>query len=349
MSEQHRSHVPTADTDDRESSAAVRVSGLTVSFRPPRLSGRPTVVAADDVSFSIWQGRTLGVAGESGSGKSTVARALMRIEEPQAGSVRVGDREVITLRGRALRQFRREMQMVFQDPYDSLNPRLTVGDSVAEALTLRGLSRPDQTAVTRELFARVGLPTTFTDRYPHELSGGQRQRVSIARALAVEPRVIVCDEAVSALDVSVRAQILNLLKDLQEQDGLAYLFISHDLSTLRFIADDVAIMYFGRIVETGTRAQLFENPAHHYTRALIAAVPEPGAPRTRPRARLQGEPPSHSSPPTGCPFNPRCPAAQDVCRQVRPELTLAPGGQQVACHFPLAATQARAETLAETT
>ncbi|MFC4786403.1 ABC transporter ATP-binding protein [Nocardioides sp. MAHUQ-72] len=327
----------------------VQVTGLTVRFQPPRLSGRPTVVAVDDVSFGIGRGRTLGIAGESGSGKSTVARALMRITDPQAGSVRVGDREITALRGRSLRQFRREMQMVFQDPYDSLNPRLTVGDSVAEALTLRGLSRPDQRSATRDLFSRVGLPSSFTSRYPHQLSGGQRQRVSIARALAVEPRVIVCDEAVSALDVSVRAQILNLLKDLQEQDDLTYLFISHDLSTLRFIAEDVGIMYFGRMVEVGTREQVFGNPAHHYTQALIAAIPEPGAPRSRVRSRLQGEPPSHGSPPTGCPFNPRCPAAQDICRQVRPELTTAPGGQQVACHFPIpASTPSRPDALAET-
>jgi oligopeptide/dipeptide ABC transporter ATP-binding protein len=315
----------------------VQVDGLTVRFKPPRFSGRPTVVAVDDVSFAIGRGRTLGIAGESGSGKSTVARALMRITDPGAGRVRVGDAEVTALGGRSLRQFRREMQMVFQDPYDSLNPRVTVGDSVAEALTLRGLSRPDQRTATRDLFTRVGLPSSFTNRYPHQLSGGQRQRVSIARALAVEPRVIVCDEAVSALDVSVRAQILNLLKDLQEQDDLTYLFISHDLSTLRFIAEDVGIMYFGRLVEVGTREQVFGTPAHHYTQALIAAIPEPGAARSGVRSRLQGEPPSHGSPPAGCPFNPRCPAAQDKCRQVRPELSTAPGGQQVACHFPLPA------------
>lgn len=326
----------------------VEVSGLTVRFKPPRFSGRPTVVAVDDVSFTIRRGRTLGIAGESGSGKSTVARALMRITDPQAGSLRVGGREITALGGRSLRQFRREMQMVFQDPYDSLNPRVTVGDSVAEALTLRGLSRPDQRSATRDLFSRVGLPPSFTTRYPHQLSGGQRQRVSIARALAVEPRVVVCDEAVSALDVSVRAQILNLLKDLQEQDDLTYLFISHDLSTLRFIAEDVGIMYFGRMVEVGTREQVFGNPAHHYTQALITAIPEPGAPRARVRSRLQGEPPSHSSPPPGCPFSPRCPAAQDICRQVQPELATAPGGQQVACHFPIpASSQSRTDAVAE--
>jgi ABC-type glutathione transport system ATPase component len=262
--------------------SAVTVEGLTVKYRRPGKGLRSEVfTAVDDVSFTIEPGQTLGLAGESGSGKSSVARALMRVVESSAGSVLIGGHEVTKLRGGSLRKFRRHMQMVFQDPYDSLNPRLTAGDNIAEALTAAGVARPDQTIRTRELLDRVGLPAAFARRYPHQISGGQRQRVSIARALAVRPQVLVCDEAVSALDVSVRAQILNLLKDLQEADGLAYLFISHDMSTLRFMADDIAIMRAGRIVESGSGATVFAEPAHEYTRELIAAIPEPGAGRRR--------------------------------------------------------------------
>ncbi|GAA3285884.1 ABC transporter ATP-binding protein [Dactylosporangium vinaceum] len=256
---------------------AVDVRDLSVAYRKR--------TAVDAVSFTIEPGRTLGLAGESGSGKSSVARAIMRVVDPSGGSVRIGGQEVTRLKGTGLRRFRQHMQMVFQDPYDSLNPRLTVGENVAEALVAAGVPRPDHTIRVRELFGRVGLPAAFTGRYPHQLSGGQRQRVSIARALAVGPQVLVCDEAVSALDVSVRAQILNLLKDLQEADGLAYLFISHDMSTLRFMADDIAIMQGGRIVETGPSAAVFANPSHEYTRSLIAAVPEPGSGRRQRRDR----------------------------------------------------------------
>ncbi len=259
----------------------------------------------------------------------------MRVTPIESGDIRVGETDVAKVGGRALKAFRRHMQMVFQDPYDSLNPRLTVGDSIGEALGITGIGRPDQITETRILFDRVGLPRAFAERYPHQLSGGQRQRVSIARALAVDPRVIICDEAVSALDVSVRAQILNLLKDLQDEGNLSYLFISHDLSTLRFLADDVAIMYFGRIVETGSREQIFSSHAHPSTQALMAAVPDIGARgRTLPRTRLDGEPPSQASPPSGCAFHPRCPLAQEICRVERPELSPVPGGQRAACHFP---------------
>jgi ABC-type glutathione transport system ATPase component len=264
--------------------SAVVINGLAVTYkRPGRGLRQETFKAVDDVSFTIEPGRTLGLAGESGSGKSSVARALMRVVEPSGGSVLIGGQEVTKLRGGDLRKFRRHMQMVFQDPYDSLNPRLTAGDNIAEALTAAGVSRPDHTSRTRDLLDRVGLPAAFARRYPHQISGGQRQRVSIARALAVGPQVLVCDEAVSALDVSVRAQILNLLKDLQDADGLAYLFISHDMSTLRFMADDIAIMRGGRIVEHGPSADVFARPEHPYTRELIAAIPEPGAGRRRRR------------------------------------------------------------------
>jgi len=316
------------------SDSPVQVRGLNVTFTSKGWGASRSVHAVRDVDLDIRPGTTLGVAGESGSGKSTIARALMRVTPIRSGSVRVGDTDVSGIGGRELKRFRRYMQMVFQDPYDSLNPRTTVGDAVGEALGVSGVARADQRTAIQQLFERVGLPKSFADRYPHQLSGGQRQRVSIARALAVNPRVIICDEAVSALDVSVRAQILNLLKDLRDSAALSYLFISHDLSTLRFIADDVAIMYFGRIVEIGTREQVFASPAHPYTRALFAAIPEPGTERIRPRSRMAGEPPSHAHPPTGCSFHPRCPNAQDICATERPELTVVPGGQQAACHFP---------------
>ncbi len=310
----------------------VAVQDLTVRYGRRGAFRRVELTAVDAVSFTIEAGRTLGLAGESGSGKSSVARALMRVHDPAAGSVRVADREVTTLRGSALRKFRAHMQMVFQDPYDSLNPRLTVGENVGEALTAAGVPRPDQVGRTRELFERVGLPAAFTGRYPHQLSGGQRQRVSIARALAVGPQVLVCDEAVSALDVSVRAQILNLLKDLQEADGLAYLFISHDMSTLRFIADDVAIMYQGRIVELGSSAEVFANPRHPYTRALLAAIPQPGAGRRHRRGVVRGEAPPADAELTGCAFAPRCPLATEICRTERPPLETDSTGHRAACH-----------------
>ena len=320
--------------------SVVNVTDLTVKYRRRGTLRRADVTAVDSVSFRIDAGRTLGLAGESGSGKSSVARALMRVHDPASGSMYIADREVTRLRGRALRQFRRHMQMVFQDPYESLNPRLTAGGNVGEALLAAGVARPDQTIRTRELFARVGLPGAFTDRYPHQLSGGQRQRVSIARALGVGPTILVCDEAVSALDVSVRAQILNLLKDLQDAENLAYLFISHDMSTLRFIADDVAIMYQGRIVELGSSAEVFASPRHPYTRALIAAIPQPGTGRRHQRSAIRGEAPSieasvgGSAQPAGCAFAPRCPLATDRCRVERPELVADATGHLAACHYP---------------
>ncbi|MFF4415267.1 ABC transporter ATP-binding protein [Streptosporangium sp. NPDC001559] len=308
----------------------VEVEDLRVHFSRRR---GVTVRAVDGVSFTVAPGETLGLAGESGSGKSTVARALLRITDPAGGRVRIGGRDIAGLRGAALKTFRRQMQMVYQDPYDSLDPRMRIGATVEEALSVRGLPAGERPARVRELLERVGLPAALATRYPHELSGGQRQRVSIARALGVDPAVIACDEAVSALDVSVRAQILNLLKDLQEDSGLAYLFISHDLSTMRFAADRIAIMYLGRLVEIGTRDQVFGAPRHPYTQALLAAVPVPGARRTGPRVRLAGEPPSPADPPAGCAFHPRCPLAEEICRTVRPELAVKRGGQLTACHL----------------
>jgi oligopeptide/dipeptide ABC transporter ATP-binding protein len=317
------------------SAPVVDVRDLEVHFRVRRgLQAARTVRAVDGVTFALAPGETLGVAGESGSGKSTVARALVQIHRPTAGA--------IGLRRGALRAYRRRMQMVYQDPYDSLDPRMNVLQAIGEGLSVRGVARARHRAQAGELLERVNLPVTLLGRYPAQLSGGQRQRVSIARALAVRPEVIICDEAVAALDVSIRAQILNLLKDIQAGSRISYLFISHDLSTLRFLADRVAIMYLGRIVEHGTSAQVLGAPQHPYTRALIAAVPEVGVTRAGPRQALSGEPPDPAAPPSGCPFHPRCPLVRDECRTVRPELRRKVGGQLAACHVTPDAVEAAA-------
>jgi oligopeptide/dipeptide ABC transporter ATP-binding protein len=314
----------------------LEVSDLRVHFslrRGPK--NARTVRAVDGVSFDLAAGRTLGIAGESGSGKSTVARTLVQITRPTGGSVTLDGIDVTSLAGRALKNFRRRMQMVFQDPYDSLDPRLSVRDAIGEALAVSARPVVRRDAEVERLLAQVNLPVTLATRYPGQLSGGQRQRVSIARALAVNPEIIICDEAVAALDVSIRAQVLNLLKDIQRDTGVGFVFISHDLSTLRFMADQVAIMYVGRVVEYGTSAEVFSRPLHPYTRALIAAVPSVTS-RGRARLKLSGEPPDPGNPPSGCPFHPRCPDAIEECSRTRPELTVTPEGQSVACHVVLA-------------
>jgi oligopeptide transport system ATP-binding protein len=320
------------------SAPVVDVRDLKVHFR----ARRRTVRAVDGVTFTLAAGETLGVAGESGSGKSTVARALVQIHRPTAGAMTVAGADAIGLRGGELRAYRRRMQMVYQDPYDSLDPRMNVLEAIGEGLSVRGVARARHRAEATELLDRVNLPAGLLSRYPAQLSGGQRQRVSIARALAVRPEVIICDEAVAALDVSIRAQILNLLKDIQADSGISYLFISHDLSTLRFLADRVAIMYLGRIVEHGTAAQVFGAPQHPYTRALIAAVPDVSVTRAGPRQALSGEPPDPAAPPSGCPFHPRCPFVREECRTVRPELRLKVGGQFAACHVATDAAEVAA-------
>jgi oligopeptide/dipeptide ABC transporter ATP-binding protein len=313
---------------------AVEVRDLRVHFRSRRgLRGMATVKAVDGVSFTVGRGETLGVAGESGSGKSTIARALVQIHRPTSGAMEVGGTDAVALRGSELRAYRRRMQMVYQDPYDSLDPRMNVLKAIGEGLSVRGVARARHRAEAGELLERVNLPTSLLGRFPGQLSGGQRQRVSIARALAVKPEVIVCDEAVAALDVSIRAQILNLLKDIQADSQISYLFISHDLSTLRFLADRVAIMYLGRIVEYGSSAQVFGEAQHPYTRALIAAVPDVTVGRAGPRPALSGEPPDPAAPPSGCPFHPRCPVAVERCRTEVPALRRKAGGVLAACHL----------------
>ena len=292
--------------------------------------------AVNDVSFDLAEGETLGLVGESGCGKSTLGRAILRLIEPSAGSVRFAGQELTTLGSKALRGLRRHMQIVFQDPYGSLNPRLSVRDTVGEALRIHGLvaSRKDEEAEVARLLQQVGLRPEHMQRYPHEFSGGQRQRVGIARALAVRPKLIVCDEPVSALDVSVQAQIVNLLKDLSEQLGLSYLFIAHDLSVVEFMSHRVAVMYLGRIVELSPAAALYSEPRHPYTRALLSAVPElvPGG--TKRRLKLIGDIPSPLDPPSGCAFHPRCPDAQPGrCTTELPALREVAPGTWAACHF----------------
>ncbi len=295
---------------------------------------RPPVRAVDGVSFAIAPGETLGLVGESGSGKSTVGRAVLRLEPPTAGTVRFEGVDLATIDPAALRKLRRRMQVIFQDPHGALNPRRTIGASIAEGLVIHQLVPRDQLgARVAALLEEVGLDASYAGRYPHEFSGGQRQRIGIARALAVEPAFIVCDEPVSALDVSIQAQVLNLLLDLRERRSLAYLFIAHDLAVVRQIAQRVAVMYLGTIVEIGPARSIIATPRHPYTAALVSAVPHPDPDRATTRIVLEGEPPSPAAPPPGCPFEPRCfhPAKDARCRAERPTL-LPVDDRLVACH-----------------
>src|SRR5262249_13495532 len=297
---------------------------------------RAVVHAVEAGSLAIAAGETVGLGGESGCGKSTLGRLLLRLIEPTSGDVRFDGRSLLELSARELRGMRRAMQIIFQDPYGSLNPRMRVASIVGEGLAIHHIgTREQRRARVRELLELVGLPADAAARYPPEFSGGQRQRIGIARALAVEPRFIVADEAVSALDVSIQAQILNLLHDLKQRLGLTLLFISHDLRVVEHLSDRVAIMYLGRIVEIGSRAEVYGDPRHPYARALLAAVPVPDPKQRGERAPLEDDVPSPLSPPPGCAFHPRCPYVQDVCRRVTPPLEAGQSGRAVACHvFP---------------
>jgi len=294
------------------------------------------VRAVDGISFDIKRGETLGLVGESGCGKSTTGRAILQLYRPTLGHVYFGDVDLVQTQGEELRRMRRKMQMIFQDPYASLNPRMTVGQIIAEPLLTHGLAtRKEAEERVKELLMLVGLSPYYTNRYPHEFSGGQRQRIGVARALSLQPELIVCDEPISALDVSIQAQVVNLLEDLQDKFGLTYLFIAHDLSMVRHISDRVAVMYLGVIVELTDRNELYQNALHPYSQALLSAVPipDPKIERKRQRIILEGEIPSPINPPSGCRFRTRCPLAISVCAEQQPEFREVSSGHFAACHL----------------
>jgi oligopeptide transport system ATP-binding protein len=294
------------------------------------------VKAVDDVSFFIYKGETLGLVGESGCGKTTTGRAILQLYKPTSGQVNFDGMDLVGLKGEGLRKMRRKMQMIFQDPYASLNPRMSVVDIITEPLAVHRInSGKDKKERVAELMELVGLNAGLMNRYPHEFSGGQRQRIGLARALALNPDLIICDEPISALDVSIQAQVVNVLEELQDRFGLTYLFIAHDLSMVRHISDRTAVMYLGKVVELADQEELFSHPLHPYTQALLSAVPipDPASERKRRRIILEGDVPSPANPPSGCNFHPRCPLAQQVCQEVEPEWRESSPGHWVACHL----------------
>lgn len=296
------------------------------------------VHAVEDISFDIAEGETLGLVGESGCGKTTTGRCILQLHKPTSGSIKFKGIELTTLRGQRLQEMRRNMQIVFQDPYASLNPRMTVGSIIREPLDIHGIgTRAERRERVRQLLDVVGLNPQFTNRYPHEFSGGQRQRIGLARALALNPKLIICDEPVSALDVSIQAQMLNLLEALQEELGLTYLFIAHDLSVVKHVSDRVAVMYLGKIVEIAASEELYRNPLHPYTFGLLSAIPipDPKVERRRTHKVLEGDVPSPTNPPAGCVFHPRCFRANEICQQQVPPLEEKGSGHECACFFPL--------------
>ena len=322
-------------TDD----TMLKVKGLSMHFPVYKGLMRKQVgviKAVDEVSFEAKRGETLGLVGESGCGKSTTGRAILKLYQPTAGSVELDGQDITHLRGRDMRALRPKLQMIFQDPQACLNPRMTVGSIIAEPLDEHSkLSRKQKRMHVAELLEAVGMRADFANRYPHEFSGGQRQRIGIARALALEPALIVCDEPIAALDVSIQAQVVNLLEDIQNERNLTFLFISHDLSMVRHIADRIAVMYLGKIVELASRDELYTSPQHPYTQALLSAVPvpDPVAEAKRERIILQGDVPSPANPPSGCNFSTRCPLATEKCRIEEPEWRELQGGRFVACHL----------------
>jgi peptide/nickel transport system ATP-binding protein len=329
-------------------SVLLDVRDLTVRFglpKPSIFAPRPYLEAVRQVSFTLHAGRALGIVGESGSGKTTAAMAAIRLVAASSGQVLFQGEDLLGLSETEMRARRRDVQLIFQDPYSSLNPRARVADIVREPMDLMGIGTPDERhARVEELFKLVGLRPDQLNLFPHQFSGGQRQRISIARALTTNPRLLVCDEPVSALDVAIQAQILNLLAKLKTELGLSYLFISHDLGVVRHVCDDVAVMYLGKIVEIGDRTQLFDAPQHPYTQALLAAAPSLARRKSRGYVRplkISGDPPSPINPPKGCAFADRCPKAQQICRSTQPSLA-GGAGHQVACHFPGPATEGTA-------
>lgn len=325
-------------TDSNNSTPMLQVRGLKKYF--PIYKGlfrslKGTVKAVDDLSFDLHAKETLGIVGESGCGKTTVGRSLLRLIEPTDGEAHFMGKDIFKLGASELRSFRKNMQIIFQDPYSSLNPRMTIGSIIGDALELHGIAQgDDKFEMSKELLVKVGLQASYINRYPHEFSGGQRQRIGIARAVALHPSFVVCDEAVSALDVSVQAQVINLLQDLQDEYDLSYMFIAHDLSVVKHISDRIAVMYLGRIVELSECDELYKKPLHPYTQALLSAIPEPKPRRKKDRIILRGEVPNPINPPKGCHFHPRCPIATAQCKIGTPPVLREVGpGHSVACHL----------------